>query len=300
MRPLYLFSEERFLEDLQNACAALEVPYSEQVTRKVLSTFQKSFERGSVLWKTTDKPNGELNYRFYERESIDQVDIARKSEFISHDNPLGNLAESWGGLYGNESHQFCDFDSNKGLVKFWIYLGGIRPLDQVLNVNGVPNVIRQHQPVFESLHLTSVRHTAVDIEKESVNLYFFTHESLTRDEINEYLQLARADPISDNLFKEVKEYFPFTGGTFSVTMDFHTGIISRVAFYASRLSPNKHPTYNDRIKKFLEVSTSYDDEDMCIIVWSFGANSTYMKAEHSHSGQLVSLFRDWNSPMSSE
>ncbi|KAL4887251.1 prenyltransferase-like protein [Aspergillus karnatakaensis] len=295
------FSAERFLTDLEQACKALNVPYSEAATRQVLSTFHTSFHRGSVLWRTTDQPDGALNYRVYERQSVDMVSVARKAGLMPKESTLGDLIQSWANLYGEESQQLADFDSAKGLVKFWVFLGGVRPLSDLLNIPGVPNAIKTRQKQFESLGLTGVRHTAVDLEKNSMNIYFRTPGGLTRDLANQYLALAGADSVSDILWSDIRRNFPSSGGTFAVTMDFTTGKISRVAFYALRLHEDDMPAFNDRIQTFFDVCPSYDTEEMKASAWSFGkGNKSYVKAEHSHSGELVQMLKEWRTTMSAK
>ncbi|KAL3440398.1 prenyltransferase-like protein [Aspergillus insuetus] len=295
------FSQSRFLTDLQTSCKALSTPYSESTTLKILKTFQASFTRGSVLFRTTDQPSGPLNYRVYERESIDMVSLSINAGLLPRDSILGQLVQTWSSLYGTESHQLADFDSARGLVKFWVFLGGIRPLGEILDVPGVPECIKQYRDMFEMLNLTGVRHTAVDLEKASMNLYFRTRPNLSRRDMDEYTSLAGADPMPDSLFEEINAHFPKSGGTFAVTMDFNTGSISRVAFYALRLEENNLPpsAVSGRIKTFFEVCPSYESDEMKALAWSFGEGTKrYVKAEHSYTGDLVGLIKGWGTSLS--
>jgi 4-hydroxyphenylpyruvate 3-dimethylallyltransferase len=292
------FSEGRFLHDISNASKALGVPYSEKQTRRVLNVFGKSFHRGCVLWRTTDQPNGELNYRVYERQSVNMAFLAADAGLVSKNDALLSLIQSWSNLYGEESQQLADFDAARGLVKIWVFLGSMRSLVEVLGVQELPACIKSHKNMFEALNLTHVRHVAVDLEKRSINLYFRTTQRFTREDVDEHISMAGANPISDTLFADIRQQFPISGGTFAVTMDFVTGKISRVAFYALRLSPKNMPNFNERIRNFFQVCPSYDEEEMMALAWSFGKGSKiYIKAEHSHSGGLVTLLRNWNTPL---
>ncbi|KAL3468982.1 prenyltransferase-like protein [Aspergillus californicus] len=293
------FSETRFLTDIQNASAALNAPYSQKTTQEILTTFHESFTRGCVLWRTTEQPNADLNYRVYERKSIDLVTVAGDAGLLEQNERLGNLIKSWSSLYGAESYQLCDFDASRGLVKFWVFLGGVRPLDQVLRIHELPACIRNSRAVFEDVGLTGVRHTAVDLEKRSINLYFQTRGVLTRDAFNDYIALSGADPVEEDeiLFESIQKHFPASGGTFAVTMDFSTGRISRVAFYALRLDLGDMPVVGERVQRFFDVCPSYDREEMRAIAWSFGRGKRYVKAEHSHSGELVGMLRGWRTAM---
>jgi 4-hydroxyphenylpyruvate 3-dimethylallyltransferase len=295
------FSQSRLLSDLETACKALNTPYSESTTVTILKTFATSFSRGAVLFRTTDQANGPLNYRVYERESIDMVSLSINAGLLSHDSILGKLVQTWSSLYGTESHQLADFDSARGLVKFWVFLGGIQPLGEILSVPGVPECIRHSQTMFESLNLNGVRHTAVDLEKASINLYFRTRPNLSRRDMDEYISLAGANPMPDPLFEEINAHFPKSGGTFAVTLDFNTGHISRVAFYALRLEEYNLPpsAVSGRIKTFFEVCPSYEVDEMKALAWSFGEGTKrYVKAEHSYTGDLVGLIRGWGTSLS--
>jgi hypothetical protein len=59
---------------------------------------------------------------------------------------------------GRIPEQSCDFDASRGLVKTWLFLGGAQPLDDILAADGVPEAIRRHGPLFQSLELTHCRH----------------------------------------------------------------------------------------------------------------------------------------------
>jgi 4-hydroxyphenylpyruvate 3-dimethylallyltransferase len=90
------------------------------------------------------------------------------------------------------------------------------------------------------------------------------------------------------------------GFTFAVTLDYDTGDIKRVGFYALKLEPGMYPKIDTRLATFFKEAPSYDEETMEAIAWSFGkGGSRYVKAERSYCGQLVPLMREWNSAMSS-
>ncbi|KAL3462005.1 prenyltransferase-like protein [Aspergillus heterothallicus] len=304
------FSSTRFLTDLKSIAHALNTPICEQTTLKILATFASSFARGAVLLRTTNQPTGPLNYRVYERQSTDLVAQSISAGLLPPNSPLGNLTQTWATLYEPHSHQLADFDAAKGLVKFWVFLGGIRPVAEILSVPGVPECIARHvRTTFvddDVLGLTGIRHAAVDVEKNSMNLYFRTAGggSLTRDLVDRYIGLAQgAGPIPRAVFEEIAARFPEEGGTFAVTMDFATGRITRVASYALRLDEGRlgEAVLGERIARFFGASPSYDKEEMKALAWSFGGGGErYVKAEHSYCGDLVGLLTGWRTNMSDE
>ncbi|MFJ6893978.1 aromatic prenyltransferase [Streptomyces hokutonensis] len=85
------------------------------------------------------------------------------------------------------------------------------------------------------------------------------------------------------------------GYTFAVTISPATGWVERTAFYALKLSEGQFPTIGGRLATFFETAPSCDIEDMNAVAWSFGSRSgTYIKAERSYCGDLISLIKGWN------
>ncbi|RAK74445.1 uncharacterized protein BO72DRAFT_384745 [Aspergillus fijiensis CBS 313.89] len=295
------FDAARFLEDVERTCAIIHAPYSESHTRASLEAFATSFQRGAVLWRTTNRPGDALNYRFYERRVTDTVAAAIKAGLLAADHPLGALITAWSRLYDGTPEQSCDFDAQRGLAKAWVYLGGMRPIDDILAVEPVPESIRRHGPVFHSLGLEWVRHVAADYTSHTVNIYFRAPGPLKLEQADRYVQLAHpAGALEPDEVEQMRLSMNPQGFTFAVTMDYGTGDIKRVAFYALKLELARCLHIDPRLDRFFTGTPSYDEETMNAIAWSFGNHgSRYIKAERSYCGQLVPLLRDWNSAMTS-
>ncbi|KKY13521.1 hypothetical protein UCRPC4_g06967 [Phaeomoniella chlamydospora] len=295
------FNPSRFFEDVQNTCTAINAPYSESATQGVIEAYSNSFHTGAVLWRTTDRPGDALNYRFYERKPTDTVSRAVEAGLLKPDHHLGQLITSWSSLYSGTPEQSCDFDAERGLTKAWVYMGGMRPVDDILNAPHVPESIRRHGPTFHSLGLELVRHVAADYLSETLNIYFRAPGPINLQQAITYIRLADVTlNISADEVEEMRQFLNPTGFTFSVTMAYTTGEIQRVAFYALKLHPGKYPVINDRLKVFFSEAPSYDEEEMNAIAWSFGkGGKKYIKAERSYCGELVPLMKDWSSAMSS-
>ncbi|MCF6468491.1 hypothetical protein FAF44_08825 [Nonomuraea sp. MG754425] len=292
------FSPDRFLRDIRTTADAIGAAYSEPVTRTVLNAYPGSFRDGAVLWRTTDAPGGPLNYRFYERRRTDSIGTAIRAGLLDPGHPLIDLIASWSALYGDAATELCDFDAARGLAKTWVYLGGMRPVEQVLGASHVPRALRLHEPRFRALGLTSVRHVAVDYHGGSANLYFRTSRKITPDTAEELIALAGGNPPEPTLLDDMAAFTPSDGHTFSVTMSVPDGQIHRVGFYALKLPANRFPTIDERLTTFFRTAPSRDEEEMNAIAWSFGpGGQDYTKAERSYSGRLVELMKTWNSPM---
>ncbi|MEU6657509.1 aromatic prenyltransferase [Streptomyces sp. NPDC046821] len=289
------FSAPHFLEHVRATAEAIGAPYSEAATQAVLDAYGPMFAEGAVLWRATDRPGGDLNYRFYARRSTDTVAVARRAGFIAADDRLGDLVQAWNTLYDGTPEQSCDFDAARGLTKTWLYLGGTRPVGDVLAVEPVPLPIRERGPLFHSLGLDFVRHVCVDYDNGTVNLYFRARGPLTEDQCRSFTALAGAAPPDRRLYGEMATFLSQGAYTFSVTLSPGDGAIERVAFYALKLPEGSRPTVGDRLTMFFEKAPSFDPEEMNAVAWSFGSGSgTYIKAERSYCGDLVSLIKGWN------
>ncbi|MFE6848913.1 aromatic prenyltransferase [Streptomyces sp. NPDC057686] len=293
----FQFSPDRFLADTRATAQAIGAGYCPDTTRHMLDTFAAGFNDGAVLWRTTSKPAGALNYRFYERRPTATVATATKAGLLDADDPMARLIQAWSGLY-SDSTELCDFDAATGLVKTWVFLGGMRPLADVLATPGVPQGIRRHEAAFDKLGLVWVRHVAVDYQHQSVNLYFRTSEGFSPAQARQFLALTGTELPQDSVMADIQQFTAPSGYTFSVTMRAATGKIERVGFYALKLPANQFPVIGERLEKFFHAAPSRDDEAMNAIAWSFGApGQEYLKAERSYCGQLVELMQEWASPM---
>lgn len=103
---------------------------------------------------------------------MDCIGIAVAAGFLTADNPLGLMITSLSSLYDGKPEQSCYFDAQMGLTKTWIYLGGKRPLDDILLASHVPKSICGLGPNFQELGLNMVCHVSVDYHFNTVNIYF--------------------------------------------------------------------------------------------------------------------------------
>ena len=294
------FSSSKFLDDFKRTADAIDAPYSEPAIAAVLKVFEECLQEGAVIWRTTNRPLDALNYRFYLRRRLDTISIATKAGILESENPMARLVTGWSSLYNGETEQWCDFDPKTGLAKTWVNLKGRRPVDDVLNVPEVPISVRAHGPMFHSLGLKLVRFLAVDYHGSTMNLYFTAPGPVSKLQAAQYTDLAGSSPPTDQEFEDMSTFLNPLGFAFAVTMEYKTGKITRVAFYALILPPGKQPTVNDRVLKFFSEAPSYDQERTRNVAWSYGSGgSKYMKAESSYVGELATLLRDVGSPLSS-
>jgi len=226
------------------------------------------------------------------------VNIAIKAGLLDNDNKMAQLLSSWSSLYPGASTELCDFDATSGLAKTWVYLGDIRPVEDILGAPGVPETIRKHASAFHDLGLVNVRHVAVDYQHETANLYFRVSTPITQSHCEQVMSLVGGGTVRDSTYKDMARFTPPGGFTFSVTVSPEDGEITRIAFYALKLPTGQFPAISERLTMFFTAAPSLDDEEMNAVAWSFGPNGkTYVKAERSYCGRLVRLMQEWGSPM---
>ena len=298
--PPAAFSSEKFLYDFKRTSDALGAPYSEPAILTTLKVFKECFDEAVVILRTTNRPGDPLNYRFYLRRRLDTISIAAEAGMIKADDPIARLLTSWSSLNNGETWQWCDFDPETGLGKTWVNLRGRQPLDHILNAPEVPLSVRAHGPTFHSLGLDTVIFVAGDYHGSTINLYFAAPGPVTKTQAAQYASLAGCSPPTDQEFEDMRDFLNPQSYTFAVTMEYKTGRVTRVAFYAVRLPPQKSPTVDDRITKFFSETPSYDQEQTRFVAWSYGkGDKKYMKAETSYVGEWAALLRDNAPPPSS-
>lgn len=290
-----VFSESRFLEDLREMCLAIDAPFSEDTTKKVLRAYGPSFRRGAVNWRVTDRPGDALNFRFYEREQTDTITPAIEAGLLDPASPVLPLLRAWAGLFPG-TVQCCDFCPSQGLVKCWLFLGGLRPADELLRAPGVPAHIARHAGELRRLGLTRARHIAVDYSGATVNLYFSQEGPLTGERVRALAALPGGRPSrpSDDEAAEMARFVSPEASDVAVTFRIDTGEVTRTAQYAF-LMERAYPRLEKRIGTFFGRAPCYDEEPGDIVAWSFGGKR-YMKGERNYCGDTVSLMRDWALP----
>lgn len=88
----------------------LEIPNTEPTIKRVLTVFEVNFSHGTILWRTTDRTDADLDLRFYERRKSDTVSKAVDAGLLSAESRLVKRIRSLGALY-EDSAESCDFSS---------------------------------------------------------------------------------------------------------------------------------------------------------------------------------------------
>ncbi|WP_327167382.1 aromatic prenyltransferase [Streptomyces subrutilus] len=287
------FSETRFLSDVAALAKTLGAPYEERTTRRVLEVFGSHFHSGAVLWKTTDRPGDHLGYRFFARERTDTVRTAVEAGLLQA-GPLTALVDAWDRTFGTDAIQSCDFDAFNGAAKTWVYLGGMRPAEQVLDHAAVPAALRAHLPALTRAGLDHVRFTAVDYRSATVNVYFRARGPLTPARCAQVLAAVGIPAPEEDAVARVRAVAP-EDFCLAVTFSLTTGTASRACFYALGVPEARMPALPPRIGEFFSAAPCHDTEVIRGLGWSYGADGgAYLKAEHAYSGDMAARLRDWD------
>lgn len=284
-----IFSAPRFLKDVEEFCKILNTPFSASTTQAVLRAYDIHFNNAPVGWRATSKDSS-LNYRFFQGRSSDTVDIAIRAGFIKP-SPMVDLVRSWTKLFNGEVQQWCDFDTSTGLAKSWLFLGQTRQMDDVLNLDFVPDSIRRHTEKFKQHGLDRVRTVAVDWHSETINIYWRAPGPISKTQADGLLGLAGCGPLDQAEVDEICRCASAKDGSFAfaVTVGFQSGEIGRAAIYATKLPRRNLPEIgNKRLETFLDRAPDYDPEEWITIGWGFvKGGKKYMKAEKSYCGKFM-------------
>ncbi|MEU3855221.1 aromatic prenyltransferase [Streptomyces sp. NPDC029554] len=288
------FSEKRFLGDMATVAGALGSELDLEVTRTAVRSFASSFHTGGVQFRATSRPGDRLNYRFYPRERIRSTRIALRDRLIEP-SPLTELLDEWSSAFADESVELCDFDPVEGLSKTWLFMGRLRPVDEVLAASRhIPEGLRELLPVFEECGLVDVRYAAVDYAKQSLSIYFRVAGPLTPrlcSRLHSAVGLPGPSPEKIAVIvRYLRENF-----VFAVNFSHPLGRAVRTCIYAVGIPDSVTDHLSQRLATFLDATPCYDREVHRVVGWSSGSgDSMYQKAEKSYCGDLSGLLESWN------
>jgi 4-hydroxyphenylpyruvate 3-dimethylallyltransferase len=287
-----VYSRSRLLNDIKTTANAIKAPYSESSTIQVLNVLENCFREGVIIFRATDRPGDALNYRVYIHKNMDTLSMAKEGNLLDPKHQMLIPLEIWCALYNNSPQQWCDFDANAGLVKTWLHLMTLRPIDELLTAPGIPSNFKSHLPNFQSLGLNLVWFVAVDYHRNTLNIYFLVQGVLTKEQAARLTNLVGSPPPSDAEFEDIKKLIDQRGYFFAVTMRYPEAAIARVAFYALNLTPDQLPITEGRLRTFLDVSPIYDARPAAVYSWSFAkGGETYKKLELGYSGEFGDSMR---------
>jgi 4-hydroxyphenylpyruvate 3-dimethylallyltransferase len=288
-----LFSDVQFMTDATVLAKALDAPYREESIQTVLEVYGEHFNTGAVLWKTTDRPGDRLYYRFFARERTNTVAAALRAGLI-RPSALTELVAQWGERLGQDVVESCDFDCQDGMAKTWVYLGGMRPAEEVLDVPALPSALRTRVPALRRTGLTHIRFAAVDYRTNTINVYFRGRGPLTHARATEVLATFGIAAPAQVSVDHMGAVMP-TDFCVAVTFAVDSGLARRACFYSLGIPEDLLPPLPQRLATFFQEARCQDAEPIRALGWSFGTGGqSYLKAEHAYCGDMAGRLRDWD------
>jgi 4-hydroxyphenylpyruvate 3-dimethylallyltransferase len=160
--------------DIGVSASLIGAPHSADTTRRVLEAFAGEFTSSAVEFRTTNKPERELSYRYVNIEQADAnpYAICRKTGLLATSiRPVDRLADEvqtsfelagWG----------VDAGAQYGVEKLWPFLKYGYPIDRALSMSHLPPAVKDHGDYLRRHALNHFSILAIDYRHETANLYF--------------------------------------------------------------------------------------------------------------------------------
>ena len=294
------FSVTRFVSDLERITTSIGAPYSQKQVQEVLETFGDNLANGAVVMRATDRPGDPVNFWAGEYNRTDTISLAVDASIISPTHPSILLLRSWFYMYDNEPEASTDFDTARGLAKTWIYFMRLRPVDEILRVEHVPESFRNHIDKFKLIGARLVYHVAVSYKSTAVNLYLNIPTELTPERCAHIIQTllpSCSPPTASELEQIMKCVRPNAPTAFAVTMSYPSGTIERLCFYAFMVPKELALSIGigQRLEHFLKETPCYDENEVINFGWSFGRQGErYLKMDIAYCGGFSDLLGKLN------
>ncbi|MFJ4478799.1 aromatic prenyltransferase [Streptomyces xanthochromogenes] len=283
--------DQTFLRDIRATATLLDAPFSETATRQVLTAYADRFADDTVIWKTTEKPDSGLVYRFYSRTQHDTLTTALRHRLIPAETDTTRFLRHLAHWRGSSATFSCDFDAHDGLAKTYVFLAATTPAEALWAEPFTPTSLTQHRQLFHTAGLTYLRFIALDHPTDNLNLYFRAAGPITEAQYTALLHLPGAQRPKPEVFRDIAAFLP---QDFTVAVTLAQGRIARTGLYAPGLPQTSWPALPQRLHRFLTDAPSLDTPSTHVAAWSFGTGKgTYMKAEKSYRGDFAALLRDW-------
>ena len=291
------FVEAQFLEDLEKGSADIGAPYDEKVVKEVINAHGELMYDAAIQIRGSSNPGIPILFRVLMTTPADTLDIAFRRGWLHPDDPVVALAFAARTHFKGAVEQ-PEFTASKGCDGLFMYLGGLRDLEEVLAVPGMPDSIKAHKDKFMSLHLNKIVTLQFQYTEELVSFYFLAQGPLSKDALDNAVALSGAPATSDAVYKDIIGVLLELPYYLTVVMDYHTGKVVKIEVHL--LFPVKLPDemaipdVGERLTKFWDIP-SHEYEDMDILSYCFGdTHLGDILALRSYCGGLRSLLRFWN------
>ena len=289
------FSSERLVSDLEHITKSINAPYSQRRVQEVLQTFGDNLSSGAVVMRTTNRPDDPVNFWAGEYNRVDTISLAVEAGIISAVHPTILLLRSWFSMYDGEPEPSTDLDTAQGLAKTWIYFMRLRPIEEILSAEHVPESFRNHIDTFKLIGAQLVYHVAVSYKSTSVNLYLHIPSEFSPERAVHIIKtlLPSCPPITAIEMEQIMKCMrPKTPTVLAVTLSYPSGTIERLCFYAFMVPRELALSIGigQRLETFLRETPCYDEKEVLNFGWSFGKRGDkYLKMDIGYCGGFCDL-----------
>ncbi|KUJ08301.1 uncharacterized protein LY89DRAFT_339943 [Mollisia scopiformis] len=289
------FSADRLLSDLEHISNSIKAPYSPQAVQEALRVFGENLSNGAIAIRTTNRAGDPLNFWAGEYNRADTISRAVNAGIVSFTHPTVLLLRSWFSMYDNEPEPSTDFDTVYGLAKTWIYFMRLRPVEEVLSAEHVPQSFRDHIDTFKSIGARLVYHVAVNYRSNSVNVYLQIPSEFNPKQATKVVTTLLPDcvpPTAIEMEQMVKCMKPDMPIVFAVTLAYPSGTIERICFYAFMVPKELALSMGigERLETFLRETPCYDEREVINFGWSFGrTGDRYLKIDTGYCGGFCDI-----------
>lgn len=293
------FELSRFLVDIKRITKSINAPLTDGIIEKMYGTFANNLNGGAIALRATDRPGDVVNFWAAEFNRVDTVTQAIDAGLVTAENPTALLLRSWFTMYDNTPELWTDFDTAKGLAKSWVWFVHLRPLEEILSVEHVPESYRKQVGLFKRAGADKIYHVAVNYGNSAVNLYPHLDASIeqTADNLTHIVRTFLPNcppPTTAEIEQMQRSKHPDAPIVLGVTLSYPAGIVERMCFYSFGLL--KEDALNlglgERLETFLNEVPCYDDEPVINLGWSYGASGKrYLKMDVGHCGGFCAIQR---------
>lgn len=291
------FVEARFLEDLKKGSEEMGSAYDEKVVKDIINAYGELMYDAAIQVRGSSRPGVPLLFRILMATPADTIDIAIKHGWLHPDDPMVVLATSARAHFHGPVEQ-PEFTVDKGCDAMFMYLGGLRSLDEVLAVPAMPAGIRAHRDTFLGMGLDQIVVVDFQYSENFLSFYFLAQGPLSRKSLDDLVALCGAPPPPEAAYKDIIGVLQDSPYYLTVVMDCATSKIIKIELhlvFPIKLPDDMQiPDIGERLTKFWDVP-SYEYEDVDILSYCFGDTRLGdVLALRGYCGGLRGLLRYWN------
>jgi hypothetical protein len=281
---------EQLNADIAVAADLAGAPYDDAKTWKILSTFRQFFSGSPVSFRTSTKPERDINVRYVELSvPHDPYRIAVTEGLIQPsghpiDDVMADIQASYPILgYG------LDFGAACGVEKIWPFFPHRpQPVEAVYAMPRFPASIRNHADFLARYDLSAVSILGIDYRHRTVNLYFLKPPGFFESgRLKRMITELGFDVPSDELLRHCSMAVPIY-----LTFSWTSPVVERLCFAAVAPTPGDVPAHvHPVIDRYVDAAPFATDRRLFIYNVTMARGGNFIKIENDYTGSMADLMR---------